>query len=130
MGWKLRQALNEKLKLLEGSRLSSPPERAAHHSVPEKATPRDAPAAQSPIALVLLGSPIKHNRTVCLLKDAGPGVVRQRAPSGCLVLSLQQAKRWLFGKGLHQEPFEFAENLDGIQHEIGSGHAGGAKRIP
>lgn len=84
MGWKLRRALNEQLKLLEGSQLFSPPERAARHSVPEKATPRDTTAAQSPIDLVLLGNAIKRNRAACLFKDAGPGVIRQRASSGHL----------------------------------------------
>lgn len=125
MGWKLEQALNEKQKLLEGSWLSSPPERAACHRIPEKAT-----AAQHLTGLVLFGSPIKHNRTMCLFKDAGPGVLRQRTSSGRLVPSLRQAKQRLFGNGLHQEPFEVAENMDKIQCEIGSGHSAGAKHIP
>lgn len=54
------------------------------HNVPKKTTLRD----ESPIDVVLLGSPIKCNTTVQLFKDAGLGVTMQRAPRGHPVLLL------------------------------------------
>lgn len=75
MRWKPGQALNQKLKLLEGSQ-------ALQQGQGVTVYQRKQYCGMRVRELVLLGSPIKCNTAVHLFKDAGPGVTAQRASRG------------------------------------------------